>query len=219
MSKIAVVDYGMGNLYSVAKAVEYVAADNDKVLVTSNPNEIENSDKVVFPGQGAARDCMSAMHEHDLQSVIISAAKQKPFLGICMGMQVLMQISEENDGTNCLAFYDGKVRYFGSHFSIGSGEGCFKVPHMGWNCVEQKRTHPLWKGISNSSYFYFVHSYFVQCEDEELVAGTTDYGITFTSVIARDNLFAMQCHPEKSAKSGLQLLRNFVDWDGSYTVN
>ncbi len=219
VSKIAVVDYGMGNLYSVAKAVEHVTTDADRVIVTSSPAEIISSDKVVFPGQGAAQDCMSAMHKYDLQSAIITAAEQKPFLGICMGMQVLMRTSEENGGTDCLAFYEGNVSYFGNHFSIGSAEGCYKVPHMGWNCIEQQQAHPLWKDILNVSYFYFVHSYFVQCNDEKLIVGTTDYGISFTSVIAKDNVFAMQCHPEKSAKPGLQLLHNFVQWDGSYTVS
>ena len=208
----------MGNLYSVAKAAEYVAGDSDCVIVSSSPNEISQCDKVIFPGQGAAKDCMSAMQQHDLESVITDAAQQKPFLGICMGMQVLMQTSEENDGTNCLAYYDGKVSYFGNHLSIGSTEGSYKVPHMGWNSIEQQQTHPLWEGISNSSYFYFVHSYFVQCDDAELIAGTTDYGITFTSVIAKDNVFAMQCHSEKSAKPGLQLLNNFIHWDGNCSV-
>ncbi len=219
MSKIAIIDYGMGNLYSVAKAVEHVSSNTDHVIVTSDPNEIIKSDKVVFPGQGAARDCMSAMYEYDLQDSIITAARQKPFLGICMGMQVLMQTSEENNGTDCLAFYGGNVTYFGNHISIGSKAGSYKVPHMGWNCIEQQQAHPLWEGITDSSYFYFVHSYFVQCNEEQLIAGTTDYGVTFTSVIARDNVFAMQCHPEKSAKPGLQLLHNFVKWDGSYSVN
>ncbi len=219
MSNIAIVDYGMGNLYSVAKAVEHVATATDRIYITSSPKQIAASDKVIFPGQGAARDCMAALQEFDLQSAIIDAAQQKPFLGVCMGMQVLMQNSEENGGTECLSFYTGDVEYFGNHFSIGAAEGSFKVPHMGWNCVEQQQNHPLWKGIPESSYFYFVHSYFVQCEEQELIAGTTDYGITFTSVIARDNVFAMQCHPEKSAKAGLQLLSNFIHWDGSHTVN
>lgn len=219
MSNIAIIDYGMGNLYSVAKAVEYVADAKDKIFVTSNANEIAASDKVVFPGQGAAKDCMSALEQHELQSVIVEAAQQKPFLGICMGMQVLMQMSEENEGTDCLGLYKGSVKYFGNHLTIGSGENNYKVPHMGWNCIEQQHNHPLWKGISNSSYFYFVHSYFVSTDNDALVAGTTNYGPTFTSAIAQDNVFAMQCHPEKSAQAGLQLLKNFIHWDGCNNVN
>ena len=209
----------MGNLYSVAKAVEYVTDTKDKVLVTSDADEIANSDKVIFPGQGAAKDCMSALQQCDLKAAIINAAQQKPFLGICMGMQVLMQISEENDGTNCLGFYRGSVKYFGNHLTIGSTSNSYKVPHMGWNCIEQQQDHPLWQNIPESSYFYFVHSYFVATEDERLIAGTTNYGPAFTSVIAQDNVFAMQCHPEKSAQLGLRLLKNFIHWDGNNSVN
>ncbi|MEJ2115880.1 MAG: imidazole glycerol phosphate synthase subunit HisH [Gammaproteobacteria bacterium] len=219
MSNVAIIDYGMGNLFSVAKAVEHVAEPQDNILVTSKADEIFASDKIIFPGQGAAKDCMSALQQYDLQSAIIEAAKQKPFLGICMGMQVLMQMSEENDGTDCLGLYKGSVKYFGNHLTIGSGDNNYKVPHMGWNCIEQKQNHPLWKGIPDSSYFYFVHSYFVATENDALIAGTTNYGPTFTSVIARDNVFALQCHPEKSAQVGLQLLKNFILWDGSNTVN
>ena len=219
MSNIAIIDYGMGNLYSVAKAVEHVAGTKNTIVVTSDANKIGASDKVIFPGQGAAKDCMSALHQCDLQSAIVDAAQQKPFLGICMGMQVLMQMSEENDGTDCLGLYEGSVKYFGNHLTIGSGDNSYKVPHMGWNGIEQQQQHPLWKDIPQSSYFYFVHSYFVATEDDSLIAGTTSYGPTFTSVIAQENVFAMQCHPEKSAQAGLQLLKNFIHWDGSNTVN
>lgn len=219
MSQVAIIDYGMGNLYSVVKAVEQVAGPADRVLTTSKPEEIEACDKVIFPGQGAAHDCMRALHARELQTAVVEAARQKPFLGICMGMQVLMQESEENQGTGCLALYDGNVKYFGSHVSVGAGDGRYKVPHMGWNGIRQCQAHPLWKDIPQSSYFYFVHSYFVQCDEPDLVAGTTDYGIPFTSVIARDNVFAMQCHPEKSATPGLQLLSNFMRWDGSGAVS
>ncbi|MGH1536652.1 MAG: imidazole glycerol phosphate synthase subunit HisH [Gammaproteobacteria bacterium] len=219
MSNIAIIDYGMGNLYSVSKAVEHVAESKDNIIVTSDANKIATSDKVIFPGQGAAKDCMSALQHHELQSAIIEAARQKPFLGVCMGMQVLMQMSEENNGTDCLGVYKGNVKYFGNHLTIGSGENSYKVPHMGWNGIEQQQNHPLWKDIPQSSYFYFVHSYFVATEEDALIAGTTSYGPVFTSVIARDNVFAMQCHPEKSAQSGLQLLKNFIHWDGANTVN
>lgn len=219
MSNIAIIDYGMGNLYSVAKAVECVAEAKDTILVTSDADQIAKCDKVIFPGQGAAKDCMSALQQCDLQAAILTAAQKKPFLGICMGMQVLMQMSEENDGTDCLGFYKGSVNYFGNHLSIGSDKNSYKVPHMGWNCIEQQQNHPLWENIPESSYFYFVHSYFVKTEDERLVAGTTNYGPAFTSVIAQDNVFAMQCHPEKSAQLGLQLLKNFIHWDGNNSVN
>jgi len=219
VSNIAIIDYGMGNLYSVAKAAEYVSDANDNIIVTSDAKKINACDKVIFPGQGAAKDCMSALSECDLNSAIIDAAKQKPFLGICMGMQVLMKMSEENNGIDCLGIYPGRVKYFGNHINVGSREGSYKVPHMGWNSIQQKLKHPLWKGIPEASYFYFVHSYFVDTEQAELIAGTTDYGVSFTSVLARENVFAMQCHPEKSAKAGLQLLKNFIHWDGSCSVN
>ena len=219
MTTIAIIDYGMGNLYSVAKAAEYVSNANDKIVVTSDTKKINHCDKVIFPGQGAAKDCMSALQEYDLDNAIIDAAQHKPFLGICMGMQVLMQMSEENNGVDCLGVYSGKVRYFGNCISIGTKENSFKVPHMGWNAVNQEQHHPLWSGIPQASYFYFVHSYFVDTEQDELIAGSTNYGVNFTSVIARDNVFAMQCHPEKSAQAGLQLLRNFIHWDGSCSVN
>ncbi len=215
MSRIAIIDYGIGNLYSVTRAVEHVAGPADSVRTTSRSEEIASSDKVIFPGQGAAHDCMRALRALELSEAVMEAARQKPFLGICMGMQVLMQESEENQGTGCLALYDGSVKYFGDHVSVGAGEGCYKVPHMGWNCIRQDQDHPLWAGIPPSSYFYFVHSYFVHCTEPSMVAGTTDYGIPFASAIARDNVFAMQCHPEKSAAPGLRLLSNFMHWDGN----
>ena len=216
---IAIIDYGMGNLYSVAKAVEHVTTAKDKVVITSKAEKISACDKIVFPGQGAAKDCMQALHERDLHAAIVEATQQKPFLGICMGMQVLMQMSEENNGVDFFGIYPGKVKYFGNHINIGSNENSYKVPHMGWNVIQQQQNHPLWNGIADSSYFYFVHSYFVDTKQQDLVAGSTDYGVTFTSVIARDNVFAMQCHPEKSAQAGLQLLKNFIHWDGSCSVN
>ncbi|MXY14803.1 MAG: imidazole glycerol phosphate synthase subunit HisH [Proteobacteria bacterium] len=214
MQQIAIIDYGIGNLYSVIKALEHVAGPTDRVFTTSNPEAIDACDRAVFPGQGAAQDCMQALKVHGLEEVVLSAARNKPFLGICMGMQVLMRDSEENQGTGCLALYKGSVKYFGDHVSVGAGTDRYKVPHMGWNAVRQDQAHPLWEGIAPSSYFYFVHSYFVACEDPALVAGTTDYGLPFTSAIAKDNVFAMQCHPEKSAGAGLKLLSNFIRWDG-----
>lgn len=213
MQTIAVVDYNMGNLRSVTKALEHVIADNQQVILTSSPQQISNADKVVFPGQGAARDCMLAIDHHELGETIVDAATNKPFLGICMGMQVLVHHSEENGGTDCLGFYPGEVRYFGDRLTDANGDR-LKVPHMGWNQIRQTRDHPLWHNIGDNSRFYFVHSYYLQTESPELEVGHCEYGKSFTCAIAKGNVFAMQCHPEKSADAGLQLLTNFVQWDG-----
>ena len=212
MSQIVVIDYGMGNLRSVAKAVEHVAPDQS-VIISSDASEIANADRVVFPGQGAARDCMRELEERDLTQVVLDAAKEKPFLGICMGMQVLLNHSEENNGIECLGLYDGNVRYFGNDLKNEQNEK-LKIPHMGWNNVDQTIDHPLWQDINNHSRFYFVHSYYMDPQDKNLVAATCDYGLKFVSAIAKDHVFAVQCHPEKSAHDGLQLLKNFTLWNG-----
>ena len=212
-SVIAVVDYGMGNLRSVSKALEHVVGENQRVLVSSNSDEIANAERIVFPGQGAARDCMAQLKDLKLDEVVLQAASEKPFLGICMGMQVLMAHSEENQGISCMNLYPGDVRAFADE-SLGSQMQGLKIPHMGWNNVSHRQVHPLWQGIEDNKRFYFVHSYYVDPDDKTLIAGTTDYGIEFASVIARDNVFAAQFHPEKSAQDGLQLLRNFCRWDG-----
>ena len=212
MSQIVVVDYGMGNLRSVAKAIEHVAEDQS-VIISSDANEIANADRVVFPGQGAARDCMRELSERNLNEVVLAAAKEKPFLGICMGMQVLLSHSEENSGVNCLDLYPGDVRYFGTDLKGEQGEK-LKIPHMGWNEVNQTIDHPMWFNINNRSRFYFVHSYYMDPQDKALVASTTRYDIEFVSAIAKDNVFAVQFHPEKSAHDGLQLLKNFTQWSG-----
>jgi glutamine amidotransferase len=213
MQTIAVIDYGMGNLRSVVNALEHVADKNHKIELTSDPDQVMQADRVVFPGQGAAGECMRAIDEYELRETIISAASNRPFLGICMGMQVLIEHSEENQGTDCLGLYEGQVRYFGDHHRDSEGEK-LKVPHMGWNQLFQSSSHPLWQHIDDGERFYFVHSYYVEEQDRELVAGECEYGNRFTSAIARDNVFALQCHPEKSADAGLQLLSNFIDWDG-----
>ncbi len=209
--RIAVLDYGMGNLRSVSKAIEHVAG-NAEVRVTDDHAYIRAADRVVFPGQGAARDCMIAIGEHDLNQAVLEAARSKPFLGICMGLQVLMQHSQENDGTSLLGLFEGDVVRF-----AGTAKGAnglpLKIPHMGWSPVDQQGEHPLWQGIDSGSRFYFVHSYYVKPQDQTLTAATTSYGETFTSAISRDRLFAVQFHPEKSADAGLQLLENFVNWD------
>lgn len=213
MQTIAVIDYGMGNLRSVTKALEHVMDKNHRVVLTSLPEEVAAADKVVFPGQGAAQACIRAIDEHGLRETIMDAAVNKPFLGICMGLQVLVHHSEENEGTRCLGFYPGEVRYFGDRLTDDKGIR-LKVPHMGWNRVSQTRAHPLWRNIENESRFYFVHSYYLETESPDLEVGHCQYGKPFTCAIAKDNVFAMQCHPEKSADVGLQLLSNFVQWDG-----
>lgn len=209
--KIAVIDYGMGNLRSVSKAVEHVAP-TAQVRVTDDPAYIAAADRVVFPGQGAAGDCMRAIRNHQLDAAVVGAAQSKPFLGICMGLQVLMSYSEENGGTELLGLFQGTVRRFDG-LPPGDNGLPLKIPHMGWSPVHQVGEHPLWDGIEDQARFYFVHSYRVIPDDVSLIAATTDYGVRFTAAIARDNLFATQFHPEKSADSGLRLLENFVNWD------
>lgn len=211
MTSIAIIDYGMGNLRSVAKALEYVAP-SARVLVTQNRDDILHADRVVFPGQGSIRDCMRELVHWDLVDVVREAARGKPFLGLCLGPQALLEFSEENGGVECLKVLPGRVVWFGDLHDPNSGER-LKVPHMGWNQVHQTREHPLWQGIPQDSRFYFVHSYYLQPADESLVAGRTGYGFEFASAIARDNIFAVQFHPEKSAQAGLRLLANFADWN------
>ncbi|HID46809.1 MAG TPA: imidazole glycerol phosphate synthase subunit HisH [Chromatiaceae bacterium] len=208
--KIAVLDYGMGNLRSVSKALEHVAPDA-KVRVTDDHEWIKTADRVVFPGQGAARDCMAAIGQHHLNREVREAMESKPFLGICMGLQVLMEFSEENDGTELLGIFPGRVKRFVPDMPGDAGL-YLKIPHMGWSQVHQSRPHPLWEGIADDTRFYFVHSYHVVPADPELVAATTEYGVEFVSAISRGNLFAVQFHPEKSADAGLRLLKNFVNW-------
>jgi glutamine amidotransferase len=213
MVDVAVVDYGMGNLHSVAKAVEHVAPGAN-VVVTGDPATILAAGRVVFPGQGAARDCMAAINGRDLRDAILQAAAEKPFLGICMGLQVLFDHSEEGD-THCLGLFPGKVvRFQGTRMHDDRGNK-LKVPHMGWNNVRQLRPHPLWSGIEDGARFYFVHSYHVAPAEPALAVGTSAYPFDFVCACARDNVFAVQFHPEKSASVGLRLLANFVTWDGN----
>ena len=206
---IAVVDYGMGNLRSVSKAVEHVAAGRS-VVVTSDPRVIQSAERVVFPGQGAMPDCMRELDARNLREAIIEAAKNKPFLGICIGMQLLFDHSEEGD-TAGLGLFKGNVKRFAEKLVDKKGEK-LKVPHMGWNQVFQTASHPLWAGITDATRFYHVHSFYAAPSDNSVSAGETEYPNRFTSAIARDNIFATQFHVEKSAAAGLQLLNNFVNW-------
>ena len=212
MIDIAVVDYGMGNLRSVSKALEHVAP-NKNILVTSNASDIEAAARVVFPGQGAMPDCMRELDSRGLHEAVVSAAANKPFLGICIGLQLLFEHSEEGDA-NGLGILAGNVKRFPSAEMHDEHGEKLKVPHMGWNQVYQKQAHPMWKNIPDGERFYYVHSYFVQPADSSLVAGVTNYPKPFTGAIARDNIFAVQFHPEKSQHAGLQLLSNFIAWNG-----
>ncbi len=217
MNKIAVIDYGMGNLHSVAKAVEYVGRELGEpveVVVTPDADIIASADRVIFPGVGAIRDCMAEILRLNVNEIVEDAMKSKPVLAICVGMQALMKRSEENGGVDCLGFLEGEVRYFGDNLTGENGER-LKVPHMGWNQVKQTRPHPLWKDVPDNSRFYFVHSYYVQTENQEMVTGVTHYGTDIVATLAADNIFATQFHPEKSQQAGLTLLRNFLQWDGS----
>lgn len=211
-SSVAVIDYGMGNLHSASKALSH-EQPNVEVRVTADPEQILSADRVVFPGVGAIRDCMGEILRLGLDEVIREAAASKPFLAVCVGMQCLMTHSEENQGVDCLDILPGEVKFFGNKLMDSHGQ-LLKVPHMGWNQVAQKQDHPMWNGIEDDARFYFVHSYYVSAGDPRQVAGTSEYGHPFTAVLAKDNLFAVQFHPEKSHIPGLTLLNNFLNWDG-----
>jgi glutamine amidotransferase len=214
MTEIAVVDYGMGNLRSVAKAIEHVAP-HASVVVTSDPDAVLRADRVVFPGQGAMRDCMREMEARDLRDAIVAAARSKPFLGICIGLQMLFEHSEEGD-TKGLGLLPGRVRRFPAERMHDAAGLKLKVPHMGWSEVHQSGAHPLWEGIADASRFYFVHSFFAEPAHPGLVAGYSLYPFAFTCAAARENIFAVQFHPEKSHSAGLQLLANFSVWEPAH---
>jgi len=211
MADIAVIDYGMGNLRSVEQALRHVAGERS-VLVTSDPAQVMQAGRVVFPGQGAMPDCVRELDARGLRAPLLAAAASKPFLGICIGLQMLFEHSEEGDVAG-LGILPGRVRRFPSGMQDAAGNR-LKVPHMGWNQVHQTRPHPLWAGIAPDARYYFVHSYYVEPGDPALTAATTDYPFRFTSAAGRDNIFAVQFHPEKSQQAGLSLLYNFVRWDG-----
>ncbi len=221
MNKVAVIDYGMGNLHSVAKAVEHVGAEIEaqtgeatEVIVTADACLIAGADRVVFPGVGAIRDCMAEIERLNVGEIVKEAMKTKPVLAICVGMQALMGSSEENGGVRCLGLMEGEVKFFGDDHRDKQGMR-LKVPHMGWNQVKQVRPHPLWQGIPDDTRFYFVHSYYVPATGIAAEFGITDYGLEFVACMAANNIFATQFHPEKSQAAGLALYRNFLQWDGS----
>jgi glutamine amidotransferase len=206
---IAVVDYGMGNLLSVAKAIERVAP-GVQVTITSKPGEVDAASRVVFPGQGAMPDCMRYLRESGLEAAVRRAAQDKPLLAICVGEQMLFDRSEEGD-TPGLGLIAGAVVRFAP--GLRGPDGPLKIPHMGWNRVRQVRRHPLWQNVPDLSFFYFVHSYYARPADPALTVGEADYGGAFTCAVARDNIFATQFHPEKSAAAGLSIYENFVRWN------
>ena len=209
---IAVIDYGMGNLHSVAKALEHVT--HEHVVVTRDARRILGATRLVLPGQGAIRDCMGELERTELRGLVeeLLAQQAKPLLGICVGQQMLHERSEENGGIDCLGFMPGQVRRFPVDMRDDM-EHRLKVPHMGWNLVRQRHDHPLWKGIDDREHFYFVHSYYVEAGEDAQVFGTTDYGrVTAHVATGRDATFAVQFHPEKSSRAGLRLLENFVQW-------
>jgi imidazole glycerol-phosphate synthase subunit HisH len=211
MDTVAVVDYGMGNLRSVSQAVAHVARDTSvKVIVTANPEEVYTATRVVLPGQGAMRDCMRELRDSGLKEAVLHAAATKPLFGVCVGMQMLLEHSEEQD-TPGLGLIPGRVKRFRLEGQLQPDGSRYKVPQMGWNRVVQ-RPHPIWAGVPDGSWFYFVHSYHAAPADPGHIAGETDYGVRFTSALARDNIFATQFHPEKSADHGLALYRNFLHW-------
>ena len=211
MSTVAVIDYGMGNLHSIAKALQHASPDVDVQIVT-DAEQILKADRVVFPGVGAMRDCMQALNQSSLSEVICEVAKTKPLLGICLGMQALLSDSEENGITLGLDIFSGHVVRFAESLSDNEGNK-LKIPHMGWNQVHQ-RPHVLWNNIPQDSRFYFVHSYYAKPNETSVIAATTDYPDAFACALSHNNVFAVQFHPEKSQTVGLQLLNNFLHWDG-----
>lgn len=209
MTKVALLDYGMGNLHSAGKALASVGAD---VSITRDPNVIKAADKILFPGVGAMRDCMAEMQSTGISDAVKDAVFNKPVMAICVGMQALFQQSEENGGVDCLGVLGGTVKRFQDSW-VDSDSQPIKIPHMGWNTISgMDLAHPLWQGIEDNTHFYFVHSYYCEPSDANIVAATCDYGVKFCASVIQDNLFATQFHPEKSHTAGLQVLKNFVTW-------
>ena len=213
MPSVAVVDYGMGNLRSVSQAVKHAAAGSGvEVIVTQRAADVLAADRVVLPGQGAMRDCMRELNDSGLKDAVLHAAANKPLLGVCVGMQMLLDHSDEQN-TPGLALIPGRVHRFDLAGRLQPDGSRFKVPQMGWNRVFQQQPHPMWAGVPDQSWFYFVHSYYAHPADPGHSVGLADYGARFTCAVARDNIFGTQFHPEKSAAQGLALYRNFLAWN------
>jgi imidazole glycerol-phosphate synthase subunit HisH len=212
MKKIVVVDYGMGNLRSVAQALRAVAPEAE-VLISGDPAAIDAAERIVLPGQGAMRDCMRSLNESGVRDALLRAAASKPMMGVCVGEQMLFDVSEEGGNTPGLGLLPGKVVRFQLDGMLQEDGSRFKVPQMGWNQVRQRAPHALWAGIPDHAWFYFVHSYYAQPAVAEHSAAETVYGQAFCCAVARDNIFATQFHPEKSAATGLQLYKNFIHWN------
>lgn len=213
MQSVAVIDYGMGNLHSVAKALECVGAG--RVLITSDSSIIKEADRIVFPGVGAIRDCMQEIKRLGFDTLIREISVTRPFLAICVGMQALFDHSEENGGVDCIGLFSGNVHFFGQHL-LDQNNVRLKVPHMGWDEVKQTLDHPLWHNIPDNGHFYFVHSYYAKLAYNNYLAGSCHYGVDFNAAVAKNSCFAVQFHPEKSHTHGLQLLQNFIIWDGHW---
>jgi len=216
MNRVVVIDYGMGNLHSVGKAIEHVG-ENISLAITADAQQIRDADRLIFPGVGAMRDCMAEIKRLKIDELLVQARQEKPILGICVGMQAMLGFSEENNGVDCIGLFPGKVKRFDESLMDEDGE-LIKVPHMGWNEVKQTIDHPMWQGIENNSRFYFVHSYYVAPEmnkdNSAKIVGESSYSLSFCSALADKNIFAVQFHPEKSQNVGLNLLKNFLLWNG-----
>lgn len=213
MSTIGVIDYGMGNLHSLGKSLER-AAGSDRIQISYDPDKLLKCDRLVLPGVGGVRGCMNELRRLELNDLVVEASQKVPMLGVCLGMQVMLEYSHENDGVAALGLFPGEVVRFPDP-PVNANGTRLKVPHMGWNQVKQTLEHPVWEGVPDETWFYFVHSYHARPSRPEHCIGTTDYIQTFSSAIARDNLVAFQFHPEKSQGAGLRLLANFAQWDGT----
>lgn len=216
MVELAIVDYGMGNLYSVRRAFEHAAEGRCALTVTADPEQVRAAERVVLPGVGAIGDCMAELERLGLREAVVEAAQSKPFLGICLGMQALLEHSQESGGVQGLGLVPGRAVHF-AHGERDSTGRLLKVPHMGWSRVQQSNPHPLWAGIEEGTWFYFVHSYYAATDERQAVVGEAEHGRRFAAALAKGSCFAVQFHPEKSQAAGLHLYRNFVNWDGSWS--
>ena len=220
--QIVIIDYGMGNIHSVKTAIRTVAGNQTNILCSNRIQDMKNADKLVFPGVGAIKDTIRPLKEQGLAALLPDLLCSKPSLAICVGLQALAEFSEENHGVDCLCMIPARVKRFHAEVMRQQNDAqqnnpqkeLLKIPHIGWNQVQQKKEHPLWHKIQNKSYFYFVHSYYLQLKNEEFLTGTCHYGMDFPAALSEGSLFATQFHPEKSDTTGLQLMKNFLDWDG-----